>query len=106
MLYKFNTSQFIKILFTGVILSSATAFADTTQCKKDYEKVISQEITQMSTALNNGNYQYIAEKSDPSIIEFSGGQENYNALLVLAVNSFKKGNIQVEKVDIQPPPNS
>ena len=76
MLYKFNTSQFIKILFTGMILSSTAAFADATQCKKDYDNIISKEMTQMSTALNSGNYQYIADKSDSSIIELAGGQEN------------------------------
>ncbi|MEN3979035.1 VCBS domain-containing protein [Acinetobacter sp. CWB-B33] len=106
MLHKFNTSQFIKILFTGMILSSTTAFADETRCKKDYGSVISKEMTQMSTALNSGNYQYIADKSDSSIIELAGGQENYNAMLVLAADSLKKGNIHVEKVDIQPPQNS
>lgn len=106
MLYKFNASQFIKIFFTGMILSSTTAFADATQCKKDYDKVISKEITQMSTALNSSNYQYIAEKSDSSIIELSGGKENYNAILALAANSFKNRNIQVKKIDIQPPQNS
>lgn len=86
-----------------MILSSTTAFADATQCKKDYDKVISKEITQMSTALNSSNYQYIAEKSDSSIIELSGGKENYNAILALAANSFKNRNIQVKKIDIQPP---
>ena len=61
MLSKFNTSQLIKFLFSGIILTSTSAFAEKIQCKKDYEQVISKEITQMSTALNNGNYQFIAK---------------------------------------------
>ena len=59
MLSKFNTSQLIKFLFSGIILTSTSAFAEKIQCKKDYEQVISKEITQMSTALNNGNYQFM-----------------------------------------------
>ena len=106
MLSKFNTSQLIKFLFSGIILTSTSAFAEKIQCKNDYEQLISKEITQMSTALNNGNYQFIANKSDLSIIEFAGGKDNYNAMLILAANSFKKGNMQVANVETQPPQNS
>lgn len=104
--FKHNRAAFRKILLSTMLFSAAAASAENRQCQKDYESVISAEITQISTALNEGNYSYILEKSDFSIIEFSGGIESYKAILSLAASFFKQSNIQVEKVELLPPNNS
>ena len=106
MSFNYTRTSFIKILLSTILFSSASAYAENKLCQKDYEDIISSEITQISTALNQGNYSYILEKSDPSIIELSGGIESYNAILSLAANSFKQGGIQVDKVALLPPQNS
>lgn len=107
MLLKFKTSHLATVVFTAtVVLSSTTSFANKAQCKQDYEKIISKEITKMGTAFNDGNYQYIADKSDSSIIELTGGKANYDAILLQAVTAFKNENIKVDKVDTQPPKES
>lgn len=106
MLVKTYTLLFSKILFTGIILSSTTAFANSPQCKDDYEKFIAKEIKEIGSAFNTGNYALIAEKTDSSLINFAGGTEKYNAILELAANSFKQNKIQVTKVDTYPPKQS
>ena len=106
MLIKPYTLLITRIFFAGVILTSTTAFANSTQCKDDYEKIIAKEIKDIGTALNKGNYALITEKTDSSIINYAGGKDKYNAILELAANSFKLNKIFVSQVDTHPPKQS
>ncbi|MGE8684050.1 MAG: hypothetical protein ACN6OV_06130 [Acinetobacter sp.] len=106
MLIKPYTLLITRIFFAGVILTSNTAFANSTQCKDDYEKIIAKEIKDIGTALNKGNYALITEKTDSSIINYAGGKDKYNAILELAANSFKQNKIYVSQVETYAPKQS
>lgn len=95
-----------KLLCVAFVLISQSILAKDLQCKNDYESIISKNIVAMSTAFNNGNWQYIENKTDTTLIDYAGGKEAYKGLLASAVDTFKKDNILVTKVETQPPQDS
>ena len=92
---KLKKLELTKLVCVGFVVISQSTFAKDLQCKKDYESIISKNIVAMNTAFNNGDWQYIENKTDTTLINYAGGKEAYKGLLALAVDTFKKDNILV-----------
>ena len=92
-----------QLIYISFFAFAQSIFAADLQCKKDYETVISKNIIEMSTAFNSGNLQYIANKTDSSLIDYIEGKDAYKSLLELTVYSFINNNIVVSKVETRPP---
>lgn len=94
-----------KILIAGMISYSAlsTAFAKDLACADDYAKIIAPDLKKMATELSSNNYSFVREKTHHSLIEYSGGEENFLRLLDLTKGLLKQSNTEILNVETKPP---
>ena len=92
-----------KLVCVTFVLLSQASLAKDLQCKNDYESIISKNIVAMSTAFNNGDWQYIENKTDTTLINYAGGKEAYKGLLASAVDTFKKTIYWLQKLKLNHP---
>ncbi|ELW84431.1 hypothetical protein ACINWC743_0066 [Acinetobacter sp. WC-743] len=88
------------ILFLSIL---APAHAQQLSCQQDYPKIIAPDLQRLGQDLKNNDYSFMQQKTHPSLINYVGGPENYQKLLKYAQNMFAESNLEIQKVESNPP---
>ena len=95
----------IKKIYAGILLLCIlqTVQAEELNCKSDYPKIIAPDLELLGQQLKNNDYSLMQQKTHPSLINFVGGEEKYQALLKFAQNTIATSNIEIQNVESSPP---